>query len=79
MTVGSKGQIVIPSEVRKVLNINPGDSVCVVTKHNIAVGLIKMSDLEVFMEYLRDEMDTVKRMALETADISSSPIAPITQ
>ncbi len=67
VVVGSKGQIVIPSEVRKSLNINSGDSMCVITKHGKAVALIKMDDLEDFMAFMHDEMNTLKKMAIEQA------------
>lgn len=62
VVVGTKGQIVIPSEVRKALNINPGDSMCVVTKHGKAVGLVKMDDLTIFMEYMQREIDSFRAM-----------------
>lgn len=63
VVVGTKGQIVIPSEVRKTLNIQPGDSMCVLTKHDRAVALIKMDDLDEFMEFMQRELNTLKRMA----------------
>jgi len=56
--VGTKGQIVIPSEVRKSLNISPGDSLCVLTKYGKAIGLIKMDDMSAFMEYMHQEIDS---------------------
>ncbi|MDD2486878.1 MAG: AbrB/MazE/SpoVT family DNA-binding domain-containing protein [Candidatus Gracilibacteria bacterium] len=56
VTVGTKGQIVIPKEVREALNINPGDNLVVVTKHNKAIGMLKSDDMEIFMEYIRKEM-----------------------
>lgn len=33
-TIGSKGQIVIPAEVRKEMNLNPGDSVIIFSAPN---------------------------------------------
>lgn len=60
VVVGTKGQIVIPSEVRKALDIKPGDTMVVVTKHGKAVGLVKMDDLDQFMEYLHQEIDSFK-------------------
>lgn len=63
VVVGTKGQIVIPSEVRKTLEIQPGDSMCVLTKHDRAVALIKMDDLDEFMEFMQRELNTLKRMA----------------
>ena len=62
VVVGTKGQIVIPSEVRKALSISPGDIMCVVTKYGKAVGLVKMDDLEEFTAYLQQEMEMDKHM-----------------
>lgn len=60
VVVGTKGQIVIPSEVRRTLHINPGDSMCVLTKHGKAIALIKMDDMSVFMEYMQEEINDFK-------------------
>ncbi|MDD2917098.1 MAG: AbrB/MazE/SpoVT family DNA-binding domain-containing protein [Candidatus Gracilibacteria bacterium] len=57
VTVGTKGQVVIPKEVRETLDINPGDALVVVTKHGKAIGMIKADDMEVFMEYMQREME----------------------
>jgi len=47
------------------LSINPGDTMCVVTKCGKAIGLIKMDDLEEFTRYLQQEMETAKQMNTE--------------
>lgn len=56
VTVGTKGQVVIPKEVRGELGIKPGDTLVVVTKHNKAIGMIKTDDMQAFMEYMQKEM-----------------------
>lgn len=56
VTVGTKGQVVIPKEIRDILHINPGDVLIVVTKHEKAIGMIKADDMEAFMEYMQQEM-----------------------
>jgi AbrB family looped-hinge helix DNA binding protein len=60
VVVGTKGQVVIPSEVRRSLDIHPGDSLCVLTKYGKAIGMIKIDDLEEFMEYMRQEITSSK-------------------
>jgi AbrB family looped-hinge helix DNA binding protein len=60
VVVGTYGQIVIPSDVRKLLWLSPGDSMTVITKHGMAVCLIKMDDLDTFMEYMQQEINIIK-------------------
>ena len=45
VVVWAKWQIVIPSEVRKILNLNSGDNLVVTVKHDKIIWLIKSSDL----------------------------------
>lgn len=56
VTVGTKWQIVIPKEVRKKLNINPGDKLVTITKGNIAIGFIKSENFPQVLEHLNQEM-----------------------
>lgn len=56
VVVGSKGQVVIPKDVRDELSISPGDTLIVVTKHGKAIGMVKADDIHEFMEYMKREM-----------------------
>ncbi len=56
--MGSKGQVVIPKDVRDELGINPGDSLIVLTKHGKAIGMIKADDMREFMDYMQREMSS---------------------
>lgn len=58
VTVGTKWQVVIPQEVREMLNINHGDTLMVVTKHGKAVGMVKMDDIDELMEYIKKEQNS---------------------
>lgn len=60
VSVGAKWQIVIPSDVRKQLDINPGDSLIVTVKHGKAIWLIKSTDLEGFVEMMQEELKKIK-------------------
>lgn len=65
-TVGDRGQIVIPSEARKDLDINPGDKMLVV-KHPAAnaLGIFKIGAMsEVFKSMLED----VTRLEIKAAN-----------
>lgn len=44
VTVGEKGQIVIPSKARKIFNINPGDRVLVLGDEGSGLAIIKEAD-----------------------------------
>lgn len=66
VVVGSKGQVVIPKDVREELSISPGDTLIVVTKHGKAIGMIKSDDLHEFMEYMKREMAEYAPIKKET-------------
>ncbi len=61
VTVGSKGQIVIPQEVRKIVDIKEGDQLLVMLKHGKAIGLIKATDLSDMIRMMQKEMADVKK------------------
>jgi len=60
--VGAKGQIVIPNEVRKLMDINPWDSLIVTTKHGKVIWLIKSDQLEAFVAMIKEELETFKNI-----------------
>lgn len=55
VTVGTKGQIVIPKDVRDMLDISEGDTLMTMTKYGKFVGFIKSEDIEEFIELLKSE------------------------
>ncbi len=56
-TVWPKSQIVIPKDVRELLNIKPGDDLMVITKGDIAIGMIKSDDVQKFLQYIHAELN----------------------
>lgn len=54
-TVGPKGQIVIPKDVRDLLGMNPGDNVTVLLKDGRFIGIVKNDDLQSAFEYAKSE------------------------
>ena len=59
--VGEKWQVVIPKEVRDQLNIKPGDTLFVSTKHQKAITMIKQEDLATFIAYLQEELVSLQK------------------
>lgn len=62
VTVGSKGQIVIPKEVREKMDISEGDQLFVMLKDNKAIGLIKANDLQEMLQMMQQEIDIIRKM-----------------
>jgi len=55
VTIWTKWQIVIPNEVRKLLNLNPWDDLAIFTKNDIAIWLVKSDDIDQVMAYMKWE------------------------
>lgn len=49
VTVNAKWQIVIPSDVRTLLDIHEGDQFAVISKDSYGLGLIKADNLQEFV------------------------------
>lgn len=60
-TVGTKGQVVIPADARKALNIEEGDRLYVVGSHKAQwVGFIKEDQLREMVSHLTDNIEQYK-------------------
>lgn len=57
VTIWSKWQIVIPNEVRKLLNLNPWDDLAVFTKNDMWIWLVKSDDIDQVMAYMKWEKE----------------------
>jgi len=56
-TVWPKSQIVIPKDVRELLNIKPGDDLMIISKWDMALGMIKSDDVSKFLQYIHSEIN----------------------
>ena len=60
-TVGTKGQVVIPSDAREELDIKAGDRLYVVgSSSKKFVGFIKEEQLRQLLEHITDNIETYK-------------------
>ncbi|MDD3646084.1 MAG: AbrB/MazE/SpoVT family DNA-binding domain-containing protein [Candidatus Gracilibacteria bacterium] len=55
VTIGPKGQIVIPKEIRDKLALESGDSMSVLLKDDKFIGLVRNKDLNELMEFVNSE------------------------
>ena len=53
VTVGDKGQIVIPVKARKIFQIQPGDALIVLGDEKQGLALMKQSDLLAMLDAIR--------------------------
>jgi AbrB family looped-hinge helix DNA binding protein len=68
-TVGTKGQIVIPSTAREELGITTGDRLYVIgTPHNGALMLLKEDMLEKFIERMNLEVESLRSLKKSQSD-----------
>jgi AbrB family looped-hinge helix DNA binding protein len=63
-TVGTKGQIVIPREVREKLGIGAGDKVVILLKEDRAAVLFPMEGMRAWLDKLSADFDEIKNTAL---------------
>lgn len=64
VTVGERGQIVIPAQARKLYHIKPGDKLVVFAKSGAPIGLVPA---EHFSQFLDKGIETLAKMKEKTA------------
>jgi AbrB family looped-hinge helix DNA binding protein len=52
-SVGPKWQIVIPKEIRTLLNVEPGDNLVFLVKDGKYMGLVKNEDVQELMDHIK--------------------------
>lgn len=63
VTVGSKGQIVIPQEARKKMNLKEGDRLLVFGMDEDMLAVAKLSHLEKFASHLSKKLKMIQGAA----------------
>ena len=66
VTIGERGQVVIPADARKRLGLEPGDKL-LVFRHPHAPGLMlaRVDDIQVLLSQLQEMADAVSHLADE--------------
>lgn len=68
-TVGERGQVVIPAEIRKRMKLVTGDKLLVFCKFEKFIGLIKAADLDQFLEkitsHVNEKLEKLRRKIKE--------------
>lgn len=62
--VGTKGQIVIPAEARKAMNIKPGDSVMIISgppHQKRMLSIIPEDEFNKFLKFLEEHIAIIKK------------------
>jgi len=59
-SVGERGQIVIPSEARKKLNLKKGSKLIVFSKGNKFIGLLKADEISEFLKRILGKIEDSK-------------------
>lgn len=68
VTVNAKGQIVLPAETRKKMNIKPWDQLIVTSRDDLLIGLIKAENIWEFIDKIKkhtDQFDCIDKEAIE--------------
>lgn len=60
-TLGEKGQVVIPAEIRNKLKLKKGEKLIVFAKDEGVIGLSKVSNLEKFASHLATIQNIIKK------------------
>lgn len=68
VTVGERGQVVIPADLRKLIDIEPGDRLLVL-RHPMNHGLIltKIDEVQEVTAFFRRALDLIEEEAAATA------------
>lgn len=64
-TVGERGQIVIPSDARKISNLQPGEKVVVIGHPPNALMLIRMDAFKPFLSSLNEDFANLESKLLK--------------
>lgn len=60
-TVGERGQVVIPKEIRRKMNLKPGDKLFVFSRMNKFIGFIKAENFDTIISEMIKTLESLKK------------------
>jgi AbrB family looped-hinge helix DNA binding protein len=64
VTVGERGQVVIPARIRKAYRIHPGDRLIVLAKEGGPIGFVPVEQFSGFLTHMTEMLAKVKKSAV---------------
>jgi AbrB family looped-hinge helix DNA binding protein len=61
VTVGERGQVVIPAKIRKLFEISPGDRLIVFAKSDGPIAFIPAENFGKFLDLAADHLEKIKK------------------
>jgi AbrB family looped-hinge helix DNA binding protein len=61
-TIGEKGQVVVPQEVREKMNLTKGDKLLVFGMGDEMVAFAKISEFERFEKHLSGQLESIRKI-----------------
>jgi AbrB family looped-hinge helix DNA binding protein len=68
VTVGERGQVVIPAEARKEFGIETGDKLLVFAHHEHGISMVKIDAVQRFVDVLRETIERAGNAPSEEAE-----------
>lgn len=59
-SLGQRGQVVIPANIREELELKKGDKLLVFAKHRHFIGIVKFDEMSGFMKKMLSKLESMK-------------------
>ncbi len=59
-SLGERGQVVIPSEIRDEMGLKKGDKLLVFAKHSHFIGVVKFDEMSGFMKKMLSKLESMR-------------------
>lgn len=65
VTIGERGQVVIPAKIRRSYKLNPGDKLLVIAGDHGPIGFVPVADFSVFLAQYEQMLAQIKKSVNE--------------